>query len=420
VSLANIQASRGVREYAEALLLAGGEDQAVRGRHRDWCLAILRDYVAYWNEPAYLAVIDDELDNIRAGLRWSISQVAVQPSLRMAWQLSAYLYVRGKYDEGQVWLAQALHLPGAGDMRDGARALARAGCLAYCQGDFDVAEAQLIAAQAAPQLNMDTRHTALVLHFRADVAAARGDHPLAAQLFEKARALSQTSGDTELQAAQTAFLAHVRFQQGDMDAAERLVDEALGLAEALVHPWARSWAELVLGQVAAQRGDADLAKRYLEDAVAIHRTMGYSHGLVFALLTLAYVARDQGDAGGAASILQEGLSLGTTALNIPPVLVMREEVAPLLVTTQPLAAVRLAAAVDAQRVAYGAQRGYVEDERFRGTMEHAARVCDAAAFERAWVDGHRMTPAQANAEALRLAAELVAQASPADPTIVPL
>jgi predicted ATPase len=63
-----------VRQYADEHLVAAGEAAAVRGRHRDWCLALAeraaqelvgRDQVIWLNR------LEAEQDNLRAALEWS-------------------------------------------------------------------------------------------------------------------------------------------------------------------------------------------------------------------------------------------------------------------------------------------------------------------------------------------------------------
>jgi hypothetical protein len=166
----------------------------------------------------------------------------------------------------------------------------------------------------------------------------------------------------------------------------------------------------VLGEVAAQRGETRLAIQRLETAATIHRSLGYNQGLAIVLTNLAYWIGDHGEIARAARLLHEGLCLPIAASRTPHVVMMIEQVAQLLLETQPLAGVRLAGAADALRARAGTHRARIARERFQRWMEQAARVCEPRAFEQAWDQGRRMTPAQANAEAVRLAALLMVAA----------
>jgi hypothetical protein len=159
--------------------------------------------------------------------------------------------------------------------------------------------------------------------------------------------------------------------------------------------------------VAALRGDLELARRLLEEVVDIQRAMGYTQGLCVSLIALAAVASDQSSVVRAAGLLNEALRLAMVSSPAPHVLLILEELAGLVVATQPLTAVRLAGAAEAHRAALGVKRRPTEDGRFRRVMD--VDVCGTRAFERAWDEGSRLTPAQSNLEALALADRLVAR-----------
>ena len=399
-----------IREDARERLEAAGEAAVVAWRHLDWYAAFVARQVRHWSDPASLAAIDDQLDNVRAALRWSVDQGALPASPRLAWQLGPYWYVRGNYEEGRMWLEEALSVPRAADGPDGAWAHAQAGQLARCQADVDSADAHLVAAHAVLQRYPDERCTALILGFQADVARDRGDLERARELFEQARALSRRLGRTGQEAAQTALLANVLMLQGDLDAAEQVSGEALELADRVTSRWARVWAQSTLGQVAAARGNLELARSLLEEVVEVQRAGGYTQALLISLLVLAEVAGDGGDIVRASMLLNESLHMAMVSTAAPHVLLILEEVAGLNVAIQPLTAIRLAGAAEAQRVALGIKRRPIEEKRFRRTIARATDACDAHAFEHAWAEGSRLTPAQANLEALDVTARLAAVA----------
>jgi ATP/maltotriose-dependent transcriptional regulator MalT len=220
--------------------------------------------------------------------------------------------------------------------------------------------------------------------------------------------MSRRGGYTELESAQTAFLAQVLLLQGDLDTAERLADEALELADRAASRWARGWAQSTLGQVAAQRGDLEVARRLLEEAVDSQRVTGYTHDLRSSLITLAGVASDQGATAHAARLLNECLRLALVSAPAPTLLLILEALAEVVVATQPRTAARLAGAAEAHRAALGVKRRPIEGKRFHRTVALATDACGRPAFEYAWAEGSRLTPAQAHLEALELTARLAA------------
>jgi len=373
--------------------------------------AFLAKRVQHWSEPAFSAAVDDELDNVRAALRYALDHGMLPAGPRLAWQLGPYWYVRGNYEEGRMWLDEALSLPGAADGPDGAWAHAEAGLLARLQADLASAADHLLAAQATLQRYPNELCTASTLNYQADVALDRGDLQRARKLYEQGRALSRRIGYTELEAIQTTFPAQVLLMQDNVDAAAPLARDALELADRAASRWARGWAQWTLGEVAALRGDLELARRLLEEVVDGHRAMGYTHDLRNSLIGLARVVSDQGAVVHAAGLLSEGLRLAIVSAPAPHTLLLLEELAGLAVVSQPLTAVRLAAAAEAHRAGLGIKRRPIEDKRFSRTMARATESCDTPAFQKAWAEGSRLTTAQANQEALDLTARFAALAS---------
>jgi predicted ATPase len=67
-----------IREYARERLAESGEEQALRWRHAGY-YAWLYGAIDVWTQPGGIVAIEDELDNLRAVLGWSIETSDVLP-----------------------------------------------------------------------------------------------------------------------------------------------------------------------------------------------------------------------------------------------------------------------------------------------------------------------------------------------------
>lgn len=117
-----------IRAYAVAKLGERDEVAAVRGRHLEHYVSVVErlhpELRGHGFEPA-IAMLDRELDNIRAALEWALSSGEFQRHLRIASSLWSYWIVRSMFAETERTIAAALEASGT-DARARARALSLA------------------------------------------------------------------------------------------------------------------------------------------------------------------------------------------------------------------------------------------------------------------------------------------------------
>ncbi|MDX1621294.1 MAG: hypothetical protein R3320_09905, partial [Nitriliruptorales bacterium] len=104
-----------IRLYSEEKLLAAGEAEAIRNRHRDWYLEWLDRFP--WDlrliSPQVGAAIQKEYDNLRLGLEWSAVQQRPDLLVRLICALAGFGILNGFADELDRWaeVAGAASLP---------------------------------------------------------------------------------------------------------------------------------------------------------------------------------------------------------------------------------------------------------------------------------------------------------------------
>jgi predicted ATPase len=182
-----------VRQYASARLEERPEREAIRRRHFDVYERLAASAAARLNthdETSALSVLDAEVDNLSAALRWAIRR-APASAVRLACHLGGYWVIRADAS-GLGYLDAVLTAGDGGDAADRGR----------------------------------------VLLFRARLRGARHEHVLAREDTNDAVALLEEIGDVAGLAAAYLYLAFLAASLGDADdAVQRLGEIAIQHAE---------------------------------------------------------------------------------------------------------------------------------------------------------------------------------------------
>ena len=340
-----------VRQYAGEKLAEGGEDAAARDRHVEWYVGLVQAAAEAFRgprEPEWLSRLEQEHENLRAALSWSLSQGTGAPALRLAAGLARFWEMRGHIGEGKRWLEQALAAGGAPPSLR-AMGLRGAGVLAYMQGDYATARALVEHSlvlyrelgdgygiadaqgnlgrtalrhgdyagaraflEASLALHAELGHTPGIanVQFTLGVILLRqGDYAAARARFETSLALNRELGNVEGIANALEELATVVGEQGDDGRQAALLDESLALYRRLGD---RSGIASVLGHRgtgAWTRGEYDRAQALLEESLALYREVGDRRGVARLLGNQSLVALSQGDYERAVALCRESLAL---------------------------------------------------------------------------------------------------------------
>src|SRR5579859_584046 len=136
-----------VRQYAAERLRASGDETGPSRRHAMFFLHLLEQAeggLMGSDQAVWLDRMEQEHDNLRATLRWSLHSGELDIGLRLAWVLWRFWWVRGYLAEGRQHLAELLGLARVtGASRVLARGFVSAGLLALWQGDYAAASQHL-------------------------------------------------------------------------------------------------------------------------------------------------------------------------------------------------------------------------------------------------------------------------------------
>ena len=303
-----------IRDYAQERLVESDEAVGRYDRHRDWFVALVeRARPAFFSgpvQPAWVARLAAEQDNLRAALRWAHEGTdGADAELSLASGLWRFWEVRGDLDEGSLWLERALARLGGEVSIRRASALTGAGVLAAHRGDYAAAAA---FHEASLMLNRELGQplaVAAACNNCASVAIEQGDLERARQLYTEGIELSRSGGDVQGAAFGLINLADLAARMGEDEEADRLYAESIGIFEKMGDRWGVAHASTRLALATRRRGNLALARTRYEEALAIQRAIGDRHAEARVLASLGDVAADEGDLARAESLYQQSLAL---------------------------------------------------------------------------------------------------------------
>ncbi len=390
-----------VRQYAREKLLESGGAEAVRQAHRDYFLALAEEAepkLLGAEQGEWLRRLEEEHDNLRSALEWSLADARSQEDLRLCGALNRFWSTRGHLAEGRQWCARILAKESAAAPTLAyAKALRAAGSLAWNQTDFRTARALLEQSLAIFRELRDREGTARSLNTLGNVAIEQGDYPAARAMYEESLAIWRELGDRSGMAGLLCNLGLIAHEGGDFTAARALSEEGLAIARELGDHGRIADSLNNLGSVAIEEGDYPAARALNEESLAIGRQLGDWDAIATSLHNLGIVAHLQGDLASARALYTQGLAnrreLGDR-LGIARAL---EELAAV--------AAALGGSLRAALI-WGAAERLREDmgsplaptERYRCDKRAAAARAaagDDAAFDRAWREGRALPLAQA-------------------------
>jgi predicted ATPase len=339
-----------IREYGLECLEASGEAVRIRDAHARYYLALAEEaepHLVGAEQGQWLQRLEQEHENTRAALAWSMQRNDSVTALRLAGALSRFWLIQGHFREGQMWLEQALALP-AGEQEQAsigrlrAKALSGASILSHYMGDDeaagryseeslalfralgdrqgtaaalsnlalvtrsrDLSQARLLYEESLAILReLDDRwQLAETLFVLAHLLAYQQDYTAAQSLYEESRMLFSTLGDRRMVARVLIAQGYCAFDQGDYATARRLIQEGIPILQVLKDRRYSASSLLALGTIEAAQGNVAQGLLLCREAVLQTREMGDKGYITRCLLQLAAAIAMQGQAVLAAHIL---------------------------------------------------------------------------------------------------------------------
>jgi predicted ATPase/DNA-binding SARP family transcriptional activator len=304
-----------VRQYARARLEECGEEQAVRGQHRDEFLRLAeraKPEMQGPGQPAWLDRLEEDNGNLRAALDWCLQEPdGAQPGLRLASDLFFLWWIRGYFAEGQRRYAAVLGRTGAGARTAArAKALSRAGGFLSVHGDAAAARSLFEEGLAISRELGDRKAEANLLCNLGDISTE--DDPSAARtVLTQSLAIHREIGNRSGIAHSSMLLGNVALRQERHAEAQALYSESLSLYRVLGNPQKTGHSLWCLARCGMSQGDYAQARVLLEECVALFHALKDPWGLSAAFALAGEAALQEADYAQASPLLAEHLRLVT-------------------------------------------------------------------------------------------------------------
>ena len=355
-----------IRQYGREKLSGSGEAEKFRERHAGYYLALAEaaepELKGAW-QVAWLERFEQEHDNLRAAISWSLERSNLQDAARLGWALWLFWWIRGHFAEGRRPMDQALLGEGNAAMPASARAQA--------------------------------------LYVAGTMACGQGDHRSAEPLLDESATLFRELGDRRgvayaLGSAAVLAITQERYERGIVYS-----EEATDLFLEVGDKWG---AAPMLGCSAVgwlNRGEHGRANSLAERGLALCRETGDKHGTSIALNTLAGVAQAERNYERARDLFEEGLTVSAELGNQADVVHCLAGLASIAAAEGTIVrAACLWGAAEALFEKIEAVYAYVPDRSLHRSQVTARSLIEEAAWEAAWAEGRTMSPEQAIAYAL--------------------
>lgn len=353
-----------IREYALERLADAGGMEAVRDRHSEHYLALVREQdgrLCSGDQKAALAEMETEIANIRLALEWAIGRRQIAQLREISFPLLYFYTLRGWDREGEAIFHEAAarlqsleetdpglersrqivlldmktnqayfcgftctpaeayamqrecreRLRSLGDKTVLRYSLRYGGNNAEALGRFDEAESCLLESLALSQASGRLWDIGIVSAYLGYTTRDTGAPERAQGYFHQALEIGRKLGDPRLLAYSLNGLGTLLLMLGQPVQARELAEQALALAQSTGDRYdlASSWS--LLGQVALRLGEPAKAGALLAKGIVLGKELGWYSGLTSMTSLLGYVALSAGDLREAESRFCAALSMAT-------------------------------------------------------------------------------------------------------------
>ena len=303
-----------VREYAEDALERDDDANDIRLRHAMFFLSLAEraePHLQTRDSAIWLRRLEEEYDNLRAVLRWSVEK-APQIAARLAAAIRHFWHIRGHLSEGLAWAQSILTEDVEMVSADRWKLLITCANITQFQGDIDSSyrfyeESLMAARQSGTQT-----YIANSLRGLGAIAYLRYDFERARSLLSEALMISRNAGDAFGMAAALARLGDISHVERDLPTARQLTSESLEIFQQVGYREGISAKLYNLGAIVYLEGDHELARKYFEESYVTSRELDEKINTRLIFDCFAALAAEDGNFGLAARLSGAAESLGAT------------------------------------------------------------------------------------------------------------
>ena len=312
---ARLQMLEVVREFALEVLQTSGEVDDLQRIHAHYFLSLAEEaepFLSGERGNEWLEKLENDHDNFRAALRWSLEQEP-ETAARMAATLRQFWNNRSYLTEARSWLEAALEKSDNAPSATRFKLLGAFSLVARNQGDYAATRRASEESLAASRAINDLRQIILSCHAVAGLETREGNFAAARKLFEESLVISRELDDERQIAISFSGLGNLFLAEGKASAARMPIEKSLAISRHLGFRFNISLDLINLGSIAYYEGDAEAAHRHFAESLTIAQDIGNKINVSCCLDGLAGVAAKSENAGqaaklaGAADSLREAL-----------------------------------------------------------------------------------------------------------------
>lgn len=304
-----------IRQFGLEKLEENGEMERTGGAFLEYITCMADDAAkGLWSrhQVEWLNRLELELDNLRHGMEWTISNGMAEQALRISSGLLEFWDLHTIFIEGSRWLERALALPGAQDpalAKLRARAMLALGVLIMRRHELNPgAEMIFQTLELADQLG--EVHTRGMAHmWLARMYKTRRDDEKSREEFSLAAEDLRAAGDVWNLAIVDGFLASFHVDHLTNDELRALMEKNINLARDLGHNLILADALMGLAEVDMHEQMFDRAYERISEAINIYRELGNGAWVAESIVQLGGVQKMRGDLGQATILIFVGLHM---------------------------------------------------------------------------------------------------------------
>ncbi|HLL99717.1 MAG TPA: protein kinase [Pyrinomonadaceae bacterium] len=306
-----------VREYARESLEKSAETGTIRRNHAEYFLALAEEaepHLQVSQSAAWLNRLEEEHDNIRAAIRWSLQHDA-EIAARLAASIKVFWTVRGHLTEGEERLKKILKKSADYPLSVRFKLLNGLGVIMRQRGDFNAAKKAYEESLKEAKAVTDLRQIALSSRGLGLMAYHQGDLATALKFYQEGLEISRELNDKSGISYSLNFIGELLRAKGDLSAARPILEEALALCRELGKKESISGNLLNLGFIAFAEGDFEAAQSHFAEGLRTARELGNKKNISYALDGFAAISVKAGELeqsarlAGAAEHLRESVGL---------------------------------------------------------------------------------------------------------------
>jgi len=303
-----------VREYAEGVLVAEDNAEAVRRRHALYYLDLAEEaepHLQSVDSAVWIRSLDEEYDNIRLALCWSMEH---DPNVaaRLVAAIRQFWLTRGYLSEGLSWASEVLEVADKVPAETLWKVLTVCGNMSQFRGDIPRSREFYTRALNAARETGNKKYIAQSLRGVGALAYIEYDVETATKVIREAVDISRGIGDDFGLAAALARLGDISSIQANTAAARGYTSESLSIFRRLGYLEGISAKLYNLGAIVFLDGDHELAQQYFEEAYDAALELGEKINTRLIFDGFAALATEAGDHARAARFSGVADSLGTT------------------------------------------------------------------------------------------------------------